>query len=98
MSNVERLVQLSEQIAKLNDARAMTTSNVWAKAWDGIEQELLERLLKCGPEDDTPRYRLQQAIEVARRFRGMIETQGRDPGQLEKELAHLEGRAMRPIA
>lgn len=94
----DRLEHLSELVGKIADARAMTTSNVWAKAWEEIEQELLERLLKCGPEDDTPRYRLQQSIEVARRLRRMIETQARDPGQLEKELAHLEGRAMRPIA
>ena len=76
----------------------MATTAVWSDAWTGFEQELLERLLKCGPTDDVERYRLQIGIEAARRVRKTIEHEGQTVESLEKEIATLEGRITRPIA
>jgi hypothetical protein len=94
----DRLTQLSERLARAADARSMSTSPVWAEAWQDLEQELLERLLRLGPTDDEARYRLQVAIEAARRVRGLIEHEGRTVQSLEKEMDLLEGRKAAPIA
>lgn len=98
MSKSDRIAALSEKLARAGDARTMATTDVWAAAWREFEQELLERLLKCGPTDDAERYRLQIGIEAARRVKRAIEHEGQTVESLQKELDTLEGRAMRPIA
>jgi hypothetical protein len=94
----DRIADLHQGLARIADARRLATTDVWAKAWTDFEQELLERLLKCGPEDDWERYRLQVAIEAARHVRRAVEHEARDPTALEKELEVLEGRKPRAIA
>ena len=92
------MVRLSEALALAADARNMSTSDIWEQAWRKLEQVLVERLLKCGPTDDTARYRLQLSIEVARQVRITVEHAGRTAGEIEKQIALLEGRIVRPIA
>ncbi len=98
MDRSERLTQLSELLARAADARSMTTSPVWAETWTKLEQELLERLLECGPTDDEQRYRRQTAIDVARQVRRVIEATANSRPMLERELDLLDGRTPRPIA
>jgi len=98
VSNAARIATLSEKLAKVADARKMATTPVWADAWDGFERELLERLLKCGPDDDVNRYRLQIGIEAVRHTRRAIENGGSGAEALSKELDILEGRKAAPIA
>lgn len=98
MDKAERIGALHERLTKAHDARQMAATSVWADAWDSFEQELLERLLKCGPTDDYERYRLQVAIEAGRHVRRVIENQGQTVGGLEKELDHLEGRKLHRVA
>lgn len=98
MSKPDRIAQLSEKLARAADARHMASQPIWAEAWESFERELLERLLKCGPEDDWSRYRLQVAIEVARHVKRVIDREGRTVAILEKEIEHLEGRKPAPIA
>ena len=93
-----RLASVSTNLRKHAEARAMTSSPVWADLWNDLEQELLERLLTCGPTDDEKRFRLQTAISVARDLRRMVEVKGITPPHLEKELAILEGAKASPIA
>ena len=92
MSNAERIAALSDKLAMAADARHMATSPVWDEAWKSFERELLERLLKCEPGDDVPRYRLQVALEAARHVRRAIEHAGQTVSALENELDLLEGR------
>lgn len=94
----DRLTKLAENVSRVAEARSLTTTTVWADTWNQIEQELLERLLKCGPTDDEPRYRLSQAIEVARRLRRAFESIAGDPGKLAHQLDQIEGRKMPAIA
>jgi hypothetical protein len=97
-SDPERLQKLHEGLSIANDARRMATSALWSDTWRRLESELIERLLRCGPEDNEPRYRLQIAIETARRLRTTIEAAGSTIGALERDLDILEGRKERPIA
>lgn len=76
----------------------MAASPVWDDAWMGIERELLERLLKCGPEDEMARWKLQVGIEAVRRVKRAIEHEGASESALVKELDILEGRKVAPIA
>ncbi len=98
MSNPDRIAVLSEKLARIADARKMATTTVWDDAWTGFERELLERLLKCGPDDDINRFRLQIGIEAARHTRRAIENAGAGEKALETELDILEGRKAAPIA
>lgn len=94
----ERISDIHVSLAKIADARRLATTDVWAKAWNDFEQELLKRLLACGPTDHQARWRLQVAIEAARTVRRAVEHEARDPTALEKELEVLEGRKLRSIA
>ncbi len=94
----DRITHLSESLNRAADARAMATTPLWAETWDRFERELLERLLKCGPDDDMVRYRLQVGIEAARHVRAAIEHAGKTAKSLEKELDVLEGRKPASIA
>lgn len=94
----DRISALSEKLRRINDAKNMTQTDVWADAWDSFEQELLERLLKCGPDDDWSRYRLQIAIECARHIRKTIEGEAKGERGVTAELDILEGRKVAPIA
>lgn len=94
----ERLAVISAKLRRIQDARNIAQTDVWSDAWANFEQELLERLLKCGPDDDWSRYRLQIAIEVARQVRRTIETGGSGEAALVRELDILEGRKIAPIA
>lgn len=98
MSNTDRIAALSEKLQRASEARDMATTPIWTEAWEEIERELLERLLRCGPDDDIPRYRLQIGIEAARQVRRVIEHQGQTKQSLEKELEVLTGRKPAPIA
>lgn len=93
-----RIAQLTDAINRHTEARALIATTVWKDQWNTLEQELLERLLQCGPTDDAKRYRLQTAIEVARTLRRLIESQGISTEQLERELAYLDGSKLRPVA
>lgn len=95
MSDTEAL---HEALNRAADARAMATTDVWARAWDSFERELLERLLKCEPGDDLQRYRLQVAMDATRHVRRTIEHQGKMVESLSKQLDLLEGRRLPPIA
>lgn len=95
MSN--RIAALSEKLKRIADAKNMAQTDVWDAAWRDFEQELLERLLKCGPEDEVPRYKLQMAIEAARHIKRVIENAGSGESSVVKELDILEGRKVAPI-
>ena len=94
----DRLARLSEALRDHENARNVTNNPAWARIWNELEQELLERLLKCGPTDDEQRWRCQTTIEVARRARHMFEIKGVTPADLEREIAYLDGSKPRPIA
>jgi len=96
MSN--RIAELSTKLQRITDAKALTSLDVWSDAWTQFEQELLERLLACGPEDETPRYKLQTAINAVRQVRKAIEMGATGEKALLKELDILEGRKPSPIA
>lgn len=98
MTNSDRVAALSEHLKRAYEALDMTNNPVWAVTWDALEAELLSRLLACGPVDDEERYRCQISIETARKMRRMIEHDGHTVDGLEKELAMMEGRKLRPIA
>jgi hypothetical protein len=98
MSKEFRLAKLSEQLRKASDARALTNQESWANAWHGIEQELLERLLECEPIDDMERYRIVEAIKVARKVRRTMESTGSQVDQLEAQLDQIEGRKIPSVA
>lgn len=98
MNKDARIAQVSDKLIRANDARRMATTEVWADAWKSFEQELLERLLKCGPTGDAERYRLQIGIEAARSVKRAIEHEGQTVTSLERELDHLEGRVASPRA
>ena len=94
----KRIAELSERLRRIADAKNMTQTDVWAAAWQGFEQELLERLLKCGPDDEVARWKLQVAIEATRQVRRAIENEGTGEKALLQELDILEGRKTAPIA
>lgn len=98
MNKAERAAKLSEQLRKAADARALTGQESWANAWIGIEQELLERLLECEPSEDVERYRLAEAIRVARKVRRTMESTGAQVDQLEAQLDQIEGRKLASVA
>ena len=93
-----RLAKLSEQLRKASDARALTNQESWASAWNGIEQELLERLLECETTEDMERYRLAEAIRVARKVRRTMESTGSQVDQLEAQIDQIEGRKIPSVA
>lgn len=94
----DRIAALSEKLALVADARHMATTDVCDRAWNEFERELVERLLKCGPDDDLVRYRLSIGIEAARHVRRAIEHEAKTETGLRKELDHLEGRKLAPVA
>ena len=98
MSKDQRIATLSEKLERVADARKLATTPVWADAWNGVERELLERLLKCGPDDEMKRWKLQIGIEAARQARRTIENEGSGEAGLRRELDILEGRMAAPIA
>lgn len=96
MSN--RIAALAEKLKRIADARHMLQTDLWESAWKEFEQELLERLLKCGPEDEIARWKLQMAIEAVRHAKKTIENAGAGESDILKELDILEGRKRAPIA
>lgn len=92
-----RIAALSEKLKRIVDAKNMAQTDVWASAWEGYEQELLERLLACEPEDEMPRYKLQEAIKAVRHVRRVIENAGSGESAVIHELDILEGRKKPPI-
>lgn len=96
MSN--RIAALASKLQRITDAKSLTGLEVWADAWTNFEQELLERLLKCGPDEEVARWKLQVAIEATRHVRRAIENGGTGEAALSKELDILEGRKTAPIA
>ncbi len=96
MSN--RIAELASKLKRISDAKQLLQTSLWADAWTEFEQELLERLLKCGPDDEVARWKLQMAIEAARNVRRTIENAGTGEASIIKELDILEGRKASPIA
>jgi hypothetical protein len=94
----DRIADLSAKLARIADARHLLQTDLWSAAWLELEQELLERLLKCGPEDEIARWKLQMAIEAVRRIKRIIENAGAGEASVVKELDILEGRKIAPIA
>ncbi len=89
---------LHEKLAAALDARSVMDTQAWRDAWDGVERELMIRFMACAPEDDLPRFRVQEAIKAARQVRSAIESKARSAEQLQKDLDLVEGRKLRPIA
>lgn len=94
----DRIAALASKLQRITDAKSLTSTDVWSAAWINFEQELLERLLKCGPDDELARWKLQTAIEAARHARRAIEHAATGEAGLTKELDILEGRKAAPIA
>lgn len=80
------------------EALRFTESGLWADMWNEIEQDMLRRLLALGPDDDDARWRVSQAIDVARRMKAMASHKAQTRDTLLKELDLLEGRKQPPIA
>lgn len=94
----DRIAALSDKLRRVADARKMATTEVWSDAWESFERELLERLLKCGPDDEMARWKLQNGIEAVRHVKRAVENAGAGAEALERELGFLEGRKPAPIA
>ena len=94
----DRIERLREMLADAESARRIKEEPFWAKAWTEIERELLGRLLDLGPDDDEARWRLSQAINVTRRVRSLVESEGATRDQIIRELNLLEGRTMPAVA
>lgn len=94
----DRIGALSAKLARIADARQLTQTPVWADAWRDCEQELLERLLACSPDEEMARYKLQEAIKAVRQVRRAIERGASGEKALRDELDILEGRKSAPIA
>lgn len=92
-----RIAVLGDKLKRIADAKQLTQTDLWDAAWKDFEQELLERLLKCGPEDEVARWKLQMAIEAARTVKRTIENAGAGEASIVKELDILEGRKASPI-
>ena len=98
MQPSERIGVLSAKLKNAYESLDLANSDLWRETWAGLEAAYLDRLMGCGPTDDEERYRCQIAIEVVRNVRRTIEHEGHTIEGLEKELAILEGRKLRPIA
>lgn len=94
----DRIAKLAAKLKRVADAKSIMQTDVWSAAWEGFEQELLERLLKCGPDEEVNRWKLQIGIEAARHVKRAIENEGSGEASLQKELDILEGRKAAPIA
>ena len=94
----DRIAALASKLQRITDAKSLTSTDVWSAAWINFEQELLERLLKCGPDDEVARWNLHGAIEPTRQVRRAIENEGTGEKALLQELDILEGRKTAPIA
>lgn len=90
----DRTERLMAALERAETALRFKAEPIWPELWNSLEQELVQRLLGLGPDDDDARWRLSQAIDVARRVRNLVEQQGAKRDQLVKELDLLEGRAM----
>jgi hypothetical protein len=94
----DRIEVLRDALANAESARRMRAESVWNPIWDTLERELLGRLLDLGPDDDEARWRLSQAINVTRRVRSLVESEGATRDQIIRELDRLEGRTMPAVA
>jgi len=94
----DRIEVLRDALANAESARRMRREPVWNPIWDTLERELLGRLLDLGPDDDEARWRLSQAINVTRRVRNLVESEGATRDQIIRELDRLEGRTMPAVA
>jgi hypothetical protein len=94
----DRIEVLRDALANAESARRMRSEPVWHPIWDTLERELLGRLLDLGPDDDEARWRLSQAINVTRRVRSLVESEGATRDQIIRELNLLEGRTMPAVA
>lgn len=94
----DRIQALSNRLAQAADARAMCTAPWWDGLWNDLERELVDRLLKTGPTEEMVRWKLQVAVETARRIRRAIENGGQSAQVLERELDYVEGRKPYPVA
>ena len=92
--NSDRTERIRVALERAETALRLSSEPVWAELWNSIEQELLGRLLDLTATDDDARWRLSQAIDVARRVRNLVEQQGAMKDQLSKELDLLEGRVL----
>ncbi len=90
----DRTERIRVALERAETALRLSQEPVWAELWISIEQELLGRLLDLTATDDDARWRLSQAIDVARRVRNLVEQQGAMKDQLSKELDLLEGRVL----
>jgi hypothetical protein len=94
----DRIEVLRDALANAESARRMKSEPVWNPIWDTLERELLGRLLDLGPDDDEARWRLSQAINVTRRVRNLVESEGATRDQIIRELDRLEGRVLPAVA
>ncbi|NBW13307.1 MAG: hypothetical protein EBR82_35395 [Caulobacteraceae bacterium] len=94
----DRTGQLLEALERAEAALRMSAEPAWNRIWIELEQELLGRLMALGPTDDDARWRVSQAIEVARRVRDAVTFEAKTRDQLVRELDLIEGRIKPPIA
>jgi len=98
VNKAERIAALSEKLERIADARTLTSTSVWADAWNEYERDLLERALSLDPAAHQERFGLLEAIKAVRRVRWIIENARAGAEAIEAELAQLEGRKLRPVA
>jgi hypothetical protein len=94
----DRIDRLRTALERAETALKLSDEPIWHEIFESVEQEMLGRLLALGPDDDEARWRLSQAIGVARQVRTLIEQRGSTRDGLLKQLDLLEGRAMPAIA
>lgn len=94
----DRIGKLQEQLSAALDAKGVCETQAWREAWAALEKELMDRFMACAPEDDLPRFRVQEAMKAIRHIRRAIESKAGSSETLERELDLAEGRKMRAIA
>lgn len=94
----DKIDRLRTALERAETALKLSGEAVWQELFESVEQELLGRLLALGPDDDEARWRLSQAIGVARQVKTLIEQRGATRDGLMKQLDLLEGRALPAIA
>lgn len=97
-NDATRQERIFTALQQAEEALRMSESGLMAEFWNEIEQDALRRLLALGPDDDDARWRVSQAIDVARRLRAMVSHKAQTRDGLLRELDLIEGRKQPPIA
>jgi hypothetical protein len=80
------------QIGDADEAARLLAHPILAQAFETLEREYLDALLKCSERDDIGRFRLVEAMKTVSAVRRHLSTVV-DTGKIaRKQLAELEGR------